>query len=151
MNRRHSTISLLFLVAGALPGCHSPTEPSTSYTLVAYGGSFGTADGSATLLECHQFLDATEGTDPSVFATPTAQIQAGVQALGVPRGHHALVFRVTAQTQSPTTYRAMGITVDLREFCVSLHNPCPLVARVTLPDQIASLRTGEAMTIGFDI
>ena len=146
------TLSII-IGASTFPGCSTPTEPSTPstrYYLVASEGSFGTTDGSATILELQQVLDGVEAT-PSVFPAPVAQVRVAARLDPAVHGHHTLSIRVTSQGQSPATYRATGVVVKLVESCVSLHNPCPVVASLTLPEATATLRQGGVMTMGFDI
>ena len=145
------TCLALFLFA-AVAGCHSsPTEPSRSYALIG-SGTFASADNTATILGFHMSLDGqdTISATPTLFAAPQSQILFNTENFGPRHGHHTLELRVTSQTVSPTTYRTTGITMSLYDVTDNFING-KLVATVQLPDQAASLNTGDTMRIGFDI
>jgi len=144
------TCLAISLFAAAV-GCHSPTEPSRSYALTG-SGAFASADNTATILGFHISLDGQEtiSATPTLFAAPQGQIHFDFENIGPGHGHHTLELRVTNQTASPTAYRTTSVTVYLSD---TTDNPIngKLVATVQLPDQVASLRTGDTMRIGFDI
>ncbi len=140
-----------FLIA--FLACNSPTEPSSGHWLGVATGSFGTVDGSATILECHQLIDGKNIYTDDVFSrfpTPVSRVDVTIDVLGKKSGHHTLVFRVDRQTQSPTTYKTTGIEVRLYDR-PTLFGVYTVLARVNLPDQTITLRTGEELSIGFDI
>jgi hypothetical protein len=148
---RRAAIALLAL-ATANAGClnkGSSTEPNGMYVLAT--GTFATTDGSASILECHQSLDDQQGFRAPTYSPAAAQVDVFIENLTAGRGHHTLTFRVSAQTQSPTTYRASGLVVELVEACFSFDGGCPVLVRRAVPDATATLRTGESMTIPFDL
>jgi hypothetical protein len=69
---------------------------------------------------------------------------------GVPRGHHSIALKVSAQTVSPTVYRSSGIKVTLST-SHGFFTPPTVAAQVTLPEQTKSLSTGDSIVIEFDI
>jgi hypothetical protein len=140
------------LLVGAL-GCErSPTEPSSIYFLAAPSGTFENVDGKATILELRGAVDGVPSAAPLTYATAVASAPIRFNTLqNVGRhGHHTLELRIASQTESPSTYRTSNLTVELVEFCLSLHNACPVVATVSVPDQTASLSSGSAMTVSLD-
>jgi hypothetical protein len=154
MAQRSLASSLLASIALAgFTACNSPTEPSSGYDVLATTGTFGSADGGATILELQQLIDGEESVVGSSSSTnpPVAAVNVNVSRWGVGRhGHHTLTFRVKAQAASPVSYRASGIVVYLTTSCFSLHNGCPLVTKVQLPDRTQSVATGGSMTLEFD-
>ncbi len=148
-------LSWLLLCVVLLPlsctDADSPTEPARGYFISLQDGVFSTVDGTATLQGFQVMLDGVDlSLDPTVPA-PVSQLPIRISPLNSAgrHGSHTLVLRVTAQTQSPTTYRASATTALLLENCISLHNPCPTVATLQLPEQSTSLATGAGMTYSF--
>jgi hypothetical protein len=150
----HSLRWLVFCLAFLPLSCKdstSPTEPATGYFISLQDGVFSTLDGTATLLGFQVVLDGVDLSLNSTVPAAVSQLPIRVSPLNSAGRHgwHTLVLRVAAQTQSPTSYRASPTTVLLLENCISLHNPCPTVATLQLPEQSMSLATGAGMTYTF--
>lgn len=138
------------LVVMTVAGCHGGGPTDTFITTLGVEGSFGSLDGTATILNCRQFLDGTAGYGPTSFSPASSRFRFSIDKFNSDHGRHSLVITVVSQTHSPTAYRTTGLTATL---CLkeALGGCAHTFSRIELPDQTATLENGGSIRIDFDI
>ena len=132
-----------------LLSCHSPTEPTETYMFVAEGGTFSAVDGSRTILACEPSLDGRAAGSGPQLTDPASAVYVSAALVDVARGHHVLGLRLTSDPPASIPYRVSGITVGLYES--RGWGSWKTVSTLQLPDQTASLASGESLKIPFDL